>query len=131
MWIVGIDEAGYGPNLGPLVQAAVALELPDGDPAGWDSLKVLVRKARGKKDDRIVIDDSKKVYTRGGISSLESGLCRTLGIDPGSFHEFLQRILLPGCLEDIAAEHWFDGDERLPLQSPELRHSGFPACSAA
>ena len=22
-WVVGIDEAGYGPNLGPLVQAAV------------------------------------------------------------------------------------------------------------
>ena len=34
-WVVGIDEAGYGPNLGPLVQAAVALHLPDDDPAGW------------------------------------------------------------------------------------------------
>jgi len=32
MWVVGIDEAGYGPNLGPLVQAAVALYLPDDDP---------------------------------------------------------------------------------------------------
>ena len=28
-WVVGIDEAGYGPNLGPLVQSAVALRLPD------------------------------------------------------------------------------------------------------
>ena len=33
-WVVGIDEAGYGPNLGPLVQSAVALRLPDDDPGG-------------------------------------------------------------------------------------------------
>src|SRR5947208_1634913 len=38
-WVVGIDEAGYGPNLGPLVQAAVALRLPDGDEAGWETLR--------------------------------------------------------------------------------------------
>lgn len=130
MWIVGIDEAGYGPNLGPLVQAAVALEIPDGDPAGWDSLKTIVRKARGRKDDRILIDDSKKVYTRGGVAALESGLCRSLGLSPGSLREFLHHILLPGCLDDVAAEHWFDGEEQLPLHATETRETAFPACSA-
>ena len=73
MWVVGIDEAGYGPNLGPLLQAAVALRLPDDDPAGWDTLKPIVRQARGKDDGRLLIDDSKKVYTRGGIAALERG----------------------------------------------------------
>ena len=48
-WVVGIDEAGYGPNLGPLVQAAVSLYLPDGDPAGWDTLKPVVRRAHEKE----------------------------------------------------------------------------------
>ena len=28
-WIVGIDEAGYGPNLGPFVMTSVALRVPD------------------------------------------------------------------------------------------------------
>ena len=36
MWVVGIDEAGYGPNLGPLVQAAVGLYLPDDDGAALE-----------------------------------------------------------------------------------------------
>ena len=26
MWVIGIDEAGYGPNLGPLVMSAVVAE---------------------------------------------------------------------------------------------------------
>ena len=43
-WVVGIDEAGYGPNLGPLVQAAVALRLPDDDLAGWTTLASRVRR---------------------------------------------------------------------------------------
>jgi len=130
MWIAGVDEAGYGPNLGPLVQAAVAIELPDGEPDGWESLKAIARKARGKKDDRIVIDDSKKVYTRGGLAALESGLARSLGIDACTFREFLGRILLPGCLDDVAAEHWFDGDERLPFHDPAEREAAFPQCTA-
>ena len=44
-WVIGIDEAGYGPNLGPLVQAAISLKLPDGDAAGWKSLRPVVRRA--------------------------------------------------------------------------------------
>ena len=27
-WLVGIDEAGYGPNLGPLIMTAVACRVP-------------------------------------------------------------------------------------------------------
>ena len=69
-WVVGIDEAGYGPNLGPLVQAAVALHLPDDDPAGWDALKAVVRRSHEPADGRLLIDDSKKVYTGGGLAAL-------------------------------------------------------------
>ncbi|MBU4400433.1 MAG: hypothetical protein KKE86_13995, partial [Planctomycetes bacterium] len=29
-YLVGTDEAGYGPNLGPLVISATAWEVPDG-----------------------------------------------------------------------------------------------------
>src|SRR5947209_2181627 len=79
MWVVGIDEAGYGPNLGPLVQAAVGLRLPDHDPAGWETLKAVVRRAHEKDDGRLLIDDSKKVHTRGGVKALQRGVMSTLG----------------------------------------------------
>ena len=133
MWVVGIDEAGYGPNLGPLLQAAVALSLPDDDPAGWDTLKPIVRQARGKDDGRLLIDDSKKVYTRGGIAALERGVFSTLGLKPGSVEEVLSRVLLPACLTDLKGEFWFAGEERLPI-TPELSPPTFPefaSCSAS
>lgn len=131
MWVVGIDEAGYGPNLGPLVQAAVALELPDDDPAGWHSLKPIARKARGKDDGRIVIDDSKKVYTRGGLETLERSLLQTRILQPLSLQSFLGKTLLSGCLEDISAEHWYDGEESLPLHEHDAESPRFPGCSVS
>lgn len=70
-WVVGIDEAGYGPNLGPLVQACVGLYLPDDDLTGWKALKSIVRRMNEPKDDRLVVDDSKVVYTKGGLEELE------------------------------------------------------------
>ena len=88
-WVVGIDEAGYGPNLGPLVQAAVALHLPDDDPAGWDTLKPVVRRAREKRDGRLLIDDSKKVYTHGGLEALERGVWAIVSPESYTLHQYL------------------------------------------
>lgn len=83
-WVVGIDEAGYGPNLGPLVQAAVALRLPDDDPAGWETLKPSVRRCHEKDDGRILVDDSKKVHAGpNGVAKLEDGIRRALGYPDG------------------------------------------------
>ena len=129
MWVVGIDEAGYGPNLGPLVQAAVALYLPDDDPAGWETLKSVVRKARGKDDGRLLIDDSKKVFSRGGLEALEAGIVHSLGLKSESFDEFLGRAALPSCLDDLRAECWFDGEEHLPIGThAPIDRSPFESC---
>ncbi|VTS00304.1 hypothetical protein, partial : Ribonuclease OS=Candidatus Kuenenia stuttgartiensis GN=kuste3499 PE=3 SV=1 [Gemmata massiliana] len=115
-WVVGIDEAGYGPNLGPLVQAAIALNLPEGDSAGWDTLKPVVRRAHEKADGRLLIDDSKKVYTRGGIEALERGVWAIATPDSHTLHEFLWSSGdVPAWGAELLAESWFDGAATVPL----------------
>jgi hypothetical protein len=72
-WIVGIDEAGYGPNLGPFVMSAAAFEVPAalGTSDLWKALSATVRRCSDEEDDRLVVDDSKLVYsgarTLGGL----------------------------------------------------------------
>ena len=57
---VGIDEAGYGPNLGPLVMTAVVAEGPrDREPDVWGDLPSSASRAGGPPD-RLWVDDSKK-----------------------------------------------------------------------
>lgn len=115
-WVVGIDEAGYGPNLGPLVQAAIALRLPEDDPGGWDALKCVVRRAHEKRDHRLLIDDSKKVYTRGGLEALERGVWAISGAEPRPFRDYLwSGGDVPPWGEDLCAEAWFDGAAPVPL----------------
>jgi ribonuclease HII len=126
-WVVGIDEAGYGPNLGPLVQAALCLRLPDDDPAGWETLKSVVRRAHEPADGRLLIDDSKKVYTRGGLSALERGVRMTGPICHG-VEELVRKHVLPGYHADLAAEGWYAPAEALPLtMTPEEWFADFVA----
>lgn len=80
-YVIGTDEAGYGPNLGPLTIAATVWRVEPSSSQGLDgSLKPrtkddpfrrFARKATDEPDDRPLIDDSKAVYGRGGLHSLE------------------------------------------------------------
>jgi hypothetical protein len=121
-WVVGIDEAGYGPNLGPLVQAAVALHLPDADPAGWQTLKPVVRRCGEKADTRLLIDDSKKVYTRGGLAALERGV---LHLAPRSCRaeELIRKVGHDAYSEELLAEAWYEPGEVLPVAADPARRT--------
>ncbi|MCP4857176.1 MAG: hypothetical protein GY903_22055 [Fuerstiella sp.] len=63
--VIGTDEAGYGPNLGPLVITATSWTIPDGArPADlWTLLDDAVAESPKRGDRRLHVADSKKVYS--------------------------------------------------------------------
>ena len=93
MILVGIDEAGYGPTLGPLVVSAAAFRIPAGTAVEgsasihgfdlWDTLRKVVTRKPDRK--RIPVNDSKKIYRPGkGLAGLEEGVLPFLYLRDGS-----------------------------------------------
>jgi ribonuclease HII len=125
-WVIGLDEAGYGPNLGPLVQSAVAARLPEADLAGWQTLNTLIHQAKDKANGRVLIDDSKAVHTgKHGLKKLEHGLAALFGPWLPTLGNWLKVYAAPGVLADLQGEAWFEESEALPLfpNPPDLRES--------
>ncbi|MEO2088369.1 MAG: hypothetical protein ABGY75_02595 [Gemmataceae bacterium] len=117
-WVVGIDEAGYGPNLGPLVQAAAAVRLPIEDLAGWDTLKAAARKAGGRwgRDKRVVIDDSKRVYHGvNALERLERGVLAAFALAESTVCDVLRKTAPPWCHDELANEGWYVPDHPAPV----------------
>lgn len=91
MIYAGIDEAGYGPLLGPLCVGTSAFRLPGDDlrsaPNLWKLLELGVCRAPKDTRRRIAIADSKKLKGVGGaathpLAHLERGVLAFLGGEP-------------------------------------------------
>jgi ribonuclease HII len=120
MWIVGIDEAGYGPNLGPFVMTAVACRAPTEHEGAdlWGLLGDAVRRAADPRDDRLVVDDSKEVFKGArGLGGLERALVALAGGLPPSLAQLVER-LCPDDHADLARERWYTGATPLPAACP-------------
>jgi hypothetical protein len=97
--LAGIDEAGYGPHLGPLVVAAAAFDFAADNLPGpdlWGDLRAHVRKRPGGTSPRVLICDSKEAYGSGAdLAALERtvlGFLASGGIQPRSLAELLAAV---------------------------------------
>lgn len=126
-YVIGTDEAGYGPRYGPLVISATVWEVP-GDPDACDLYELLDsvicrqpdRPAR--RPPRLACADSKALYNRErGLALLEQGVLAALaqiGGVPGTWRELVER-LAPDDIRQLADQPWHaHGDDRLPLEAP-------------
>ncbi len=81
--LIGMDEAGYGPNYGPLIVGATVWEVP-GDPRKtdlWSAFAGIVEQTAPVDDSHIQIADSKQVYNPAkGLINLERGVLRALAV---------------------------------------------------
>lgn len=120
-FVLGTDEAGYGPNLGPLCIAATAWQLPEKAAVDslYDRLASVICSELSEAGTKLTIADSKALYKAGGsLEMLERGVLvglACLGRSPQCWRE-IWAALDGECLSQIDDLPWHDDfDERLPL----------------
>jgi len=134
--LVGIDEAGYGPHLGPLVVAAAAIEFAGDtppEPGFWGALEAHVRDRPGGAGDHVVICDSKLAY--GGARDLcvlertVLGFLAAAGARPRSLADLLRATCVRAASESAPGLPCEDGMAAAcpPAGGPPLRGHVSPA----
>jgi hypothetical protein len=80
--LAGVDEAGLGPILGPLVVGWTALAPPAAGLDPWKALSAVVSRKPGADRRRLVVADSKQVFDRSprGARRLELGALAFLAL---------------------------------------------------
>ncbi|MBP7936137.1 MAG: hypothetical protein KA354_15960 [Phycisphaerae bacterium] len=134
--IVGIDEAGYGPLLGPLVVSAAAFDVPvtlmrtlkdrAAGPDLWDLLQASLTARHRKRDPRLAVSDSKKLHgksdTPAGIALLERAALTFLmqhGKAPVSLRAMIQ-LVCPHVVAMLGRYPWYAAEDiALPVEVTE------------
>jgi len=127
----GIDEAGYGPMLGPLCVACTVFSVRDHDPERgapnlWSLLNAAITRSKNDKKSRIAVEDSKSLIVQGGdpcerVRHLERGVlsfvsaCGELPADCSAFFRMVGA--------DQPSQRWYASTSPLPVANrpDELR----------
>jgi len=133
-YLVGTDEAGYGPNLGPLVISATLWDVPQGVGSKdlYGRLSEVIASSSPQRGEgrqpgregrrRVVLADSKALYQSGhGLAALERGLLAALAVlgrRPTRWEEAWDA-LAPESGPARRATPWYAGFDRpVPLDAP-------------
>ena len=100
--LAGVDEAGYGPLMGPLVTGCSAFDVPE----EFD----LRRLSQQWKALDIEVGDSKKIYSQGGLKSLERMVLPFLSLKEGIPERLVDLLDRVGCDRDEWKTYpWYSG----------------------
>jgi len=127
--LAGIDEAGYGPLLGPLVVSGTVFSVPQNLLKAdlWQVLQKAVAKDKKKLAGRLLVNDSKKAYSRSsGTHHLQRTVMAAIDVLnrnenpvpplPGTTEDAVKR-LSPPCYQYLAEYPWYQklGQTALPV----------------
>lgn len=116
--IAGVDEAGFGPKLGPLVMSGAAFRVPDdrADECMWRMLRGTCVKKPTRKGRRLAVADSKVLY-RDSLAPLERAALVMLAVRdfrPQTWYGLLAGIA-PLAIEPLKSCAWYSADVGLPV----------------
>lgn len=126
--LIGTDEAGYGPNLGPLLISATEWQVPD-EAADVDLYTRLTHCVQrdATSDQYIPIADSKQLYKPGsGLLNLERGLFAALSVCNANVQRWRDawQVLAPDSVDQLETVPWYAKyDTALPIDLDSERRA--------
>ena len=128
MLLIGIDEAGYGPKIGPLCHGYAALRCPDCEsgtpPDLWELLHPSVMRHPAYVGS-LIVDDSKKIYTPAlGLRVLQQGIRSFLdclgAANSASSDDMYQRILPDADRARLEEDCWGRALENMAQEADKI-----------